>query len=149
MAPRKNTIHSAVEYGMIPEELKNFRQENFVVFYLESTETEMPLNTSMDIDGVHKVVSIGVSSSLPVQDQYFVRKSSSPQHSTELVAEFLDFLFETEKIYRETVPKVILDAVSDDVDFNDDVCDKVRVERELRKYLSMPVYGYNSGKYIS
>ena len=101
------------------------------------------------MNGVHKVISIGASSSLPVSDKYFARKSSAPEHSTELVAEFLDWLFEVEKIYRTTVPGEILDAFPDeDEEFTNDVCDKVKVERELRKYAAMPVYGYNSGKSI-
>ena len=134
---------------MIPEELKNYRQEQFVIFDLESGERESDLDTKMEVNGVHKVISIGASSSLPVDDKYFARKSSAPEHSTELVAEFLDWLFEVEKIYRTTVPDEILDAFPDEDDeFTSDVCDKVRVERELRKYAAMPVYGYNSGKSI-
>ena len=54
-----------------------------------------------------------------------------------------------EKVYRSTVPEEILDAFPDEDDeYTSDVCDKVRAERELRKYAAMPVYGYNSGKSI-
>ena len=67
---------------MIPEELKSYRQEQFVIFDLESGERESDLDTKMEVNGVHKVISIGASSSLPVEDKYFARKSSAPEHST-------------------------------------------------------------------
>ena len=135
----------AIEYGMIPEDLADYRQENFCVFDLETAERESKLDTEMEVNGVHKVISIGVSSSLPIESKYFERLSSAPIHSTELVADFLDYLFEAEKIYRSTIPKAILDAFSDIDEYTDDVCDKVLVERELRKYAAMPVFGFNSG----
>ena len=134
---------------MIPEELKDYRQEQFVIFDLESCERECELDTVMEVNGVHKVISIGASSSLPIENKYFERKSSAPGHSTELVSDFLDWLFEVEKVYRTTVPEEILDAFPDEDDeYTSDVCDKVKVERELRTYAAMPVYGYNSGKSI-
>ena len=132
---------------MIPEELKDYRQEEFVIFDLESGERESDLETKMEVNGVHKVLSIGASSSLPVGDKYFERKSSAPEHSTELVSDFLDWLFEVEKIYRTTIPDEILEAIPDkDDEYSNDVCDKQRVERELKKYAAMPIYGFNSGK---
>ena len=132
---------------MIPEELKDYRQEQFVIFDLESCERECELDTVMEVNGVHKVISIGASSSLPIENKYFERKSSAPGHSTELVSDFLDWLFEVEKVYRTTVPEEILDAFPDEDDeYTSDVCDKVKVERELRTYAAMPVYGYNSGE---
>ena len=133
---------------MIPEELKDFRQEEFVVFDLESGERESDLDTEMEVNGVHKVISIGASTSLPIDDKYFERKSSAPEHSTEVVSEFLDWLFEVEKVYRTTIPEEILEAIPDDDDeYTDDVCDKQRVGRELKKYAAMPIFGFNSGKY--
>ena len=132
---------------MIPEELKDYRQEEVVIFDLESGERESDLETKMEVNGVHKVLSIGASSSLPVGDKYFERKSSAPEHSTELVSDFLDWLFEVEKIYRTTIPDEILEAIPDkDDEYSNDVCDKQRVERELKKYAAMPIYGFNSGK---
>ena len=139
----------AIEYGMIPEDLADYRQENFCVFDLETAERESTLDTEMEVNGVHKIISIGVSSSLPIESKYFERKSSAPVHSTELVAEFLDYLFEAEKVYHNTIPEEILDAFSEiDDEYTDDVCDKVKVERELRKYGAMPTYGFNSGMLI-
>ena len=132
---------------MIPEELKDYRQEQFVIFDLESGERESDLETKMEVNGVHKVISIGASSSLPIDDKYFARESSAPEHSTKLVSDFLDWLFEAEKVYRTTVPEEILDAFpEEDDEYTSDVCDKVKVERELRTYAAMPIYGYNSGK---
>ena len=143
----KNCLHAAVEYGMVPEEFKDYRQKEFVVFDLESGEKESDLETKMEVNGIHRVMSIGASSSLPVNDKYFARKSSAPEHSTELVSDFMDWLFEVEKVYRGTVPEEILEAIPDEDDeYTNDVCDKIRIGRELKKYAAMPVYGFNSGE---
>ena len=132
---------------MVPEEFKDYRQTEFVVFDLESGEKESDLETKMEVNGIHRVMSIGASSSMAVDDKYFARKSSAPEHSTELVSDFMDWLFEVEKIYRTTVPEEILKAIPDEDDeYTNDVCDKIRIGRELKKYAAMPVYGYNSGK---
>ena len=132
---------------MVPEEFKDYRQKEFVVFDLESGEKESDLETKMEVNGIHRVMSIGASSSLPVNDKYFARKSSAPEHSTELVSDFMDWLFEVEKVYRGTVPEEILEAIPDEDDeYTNDVCDKIRIGRELKKYAAMPVYGFNSGE---
>ena len=132
---------------MIPADLADFRQEHCCVFDMESTERKADLNTTIEINAVQKVVCIGVSSSLPIQSKYFVRKSSAPIHSTELVTAFVDFLFEAEVVYHATIPEDILDAVpEEDEEYSENVCEKIKVERQLRKYSAMPVYGYNSGK---
>ena len=132
---------------MVPEEFKDYRQTEFVVFDLESGEKESDLETKMEVNGIHRVMSIGASSSMAVDDKYFARKSSAPEHSTELVSDFMDWLFEVEKVYRTTVPEEILKAIPDEDDeYTNDVCDKIRIGRELKKYAAMPVYGYNSGK---
>ena len=132
---------------MVPEEFKDYRQTEFVIFDLESGERDSDLETKMEVNGIHRVMSIGASSSLAVGDKYFARKSSAPEHSTELVSEFMDWLFEVEKVYRTTVPEEILEAIPDEDDeYNNDVCDKTRIGRELKKYAAMPVYGFNSGK---
>ena len=132
---------------MVPEEFKDYRQKDFVVFDLESGEKESDLETKMEVNGIHRVMSIGASSSLPVNDKYFARKSSAPEHSTELVSDFMDWLFEVEKVYRTTVPEEILKAIPDEDDeYTNDVCDKIRIGRELKKYAAMPVYGFNSGE---
>ena len=132
---------------MVPEEFKDYRQKDFVIFDLESGEKESDLETKMEVNGIHRVMSIGASSSLAVGDKYFARKSSAPEHSTELVSEFMDWLFEVEKVYRNTVPEEILEAIPDEDDeYTNDVCDKIRIGRELKKYAAMPVYGFNSGE---
>ena len=132
---------------MVPEEFKDYRQTEFVVFDLESGEKESDLETKMEVNGIHRVMSIGASSSMAVDDKYFARKSSAPEHSTELVSDFMDWLFEVEKVYRTTVPEEILKAIPDEDDeYTNDVCEKIRIGRELKKYAAMPIYGYNSGK---
>ena len=51
------------------------------------------------------------------------------------------------EVYHKTIPEDILDAVpEEDEEYSENVCEKIKVERQLRKYSAMPVYGYNSGK---
>ena len=82
---------------MIPEALKDYRQEQFVIFDLKSGERESDLEIKMEVNGVH---------------------------STELVSSFLDWLFDMEKVYRTPIPEEILDAFPDEDDeYTIDVCD--------------------------
>ena len=142
-----NEIQEAIEHGMLPVSMVNFRQKHLVVFDSETLEQDMNLNTNMEVEGVLKIVSIGCASTLPIPSRYFERKSSAPADSTVLIKEFLDHLFDLEKLYIQTVPEAIVDAVPDEDDEFAEHCGVTKqIERNLRKYLTMPIYGYNSGK---
>ena len=142
----QNIIESAIKYGILSEDVANFRQENFMVWDLETLESDDEVNTSIQVDGVLKVASIGVASSFGMPEAYFERKSSDPEHSIELVSDFLDYVFEAEKLFYQTIPEEIR-QVEHDLDFAEANCEKVRVRRGLKKYTTMPIFGYNSCKY--
>ena len=142
-------LEEAIKLGMVSDKLKSFRQKQVVIFDLETLEKDIALNTNIEVEGVLKLVSIGCASTLSTESRYFERKSSLPEHSTELVGEFLDHMFELEKLYIQTVPAEIKDAVpdDDDDDFEENVGEIKRIQRELKKYLTMPILGYNSSKF--
>ena len=142
----QNIIESAIQYGILSENVANFRQENFLVWDLETLESEDEVNTNIQVDGVLKVASIGVASSFGMPEKYFERKSSDPEHSIELVSDFLDYVFEAEQLFYNTIPEEIR-QVEHDLEFAEAKCEKVRVRKGLKKYTTMPIFGYNSCKY--
>ena len=142
-------LEEAIAKALIPNHLSSYRQCEFVIFDLETLERDQALDTKIEIEGVHKLASIGCASTLSTDSGYFERRSSRPEDSTELVAEFLDHMFELEKLYIQTVPAEIKDAVpdDDDDDFEENVGEIKRIQRDLKKYLTMPILGYNSSKF--
>ena len=117
-----------------------------MIFDLETLEQNLDLNTNIEVEGVLKLATIGCSSTLSTDCRYFERRSSRPEDSTELVAEFLDHMFELENQFIQTVPQEIRDAVPEEDEFQENEGEEIRLESQLRKYLSMPIYGYNSSK---
>ena len=146
----KSSLEEAIGLGLLPNDLKSYRQSHFVTFDLETLEKDQALNSKIDVEGVHKLASIGCASTLPAESRYFERRSSRAEDSTELVAEFLDHMFELEKLYIQTVPQEIKDAVPEEEEdeYYKNVGKTKRLENQLRKYLSMPILGYNSSKLI-
>ena len=123
--------------------MSNFRQEHFIVWDLETMESEDEVRTNIQVDGVLKVASIGVASSFSMPEKYFERKTNAVEHGLELVSDFLDYMFEAEKFFHRTIPEEIR-KVQQDKEFSEAKCQKVRVKRSLKKYTTMPIYGYNS-----
>ena len=140
-------LEEAIAKALIPNHLLSHRQREFVIFDLETLERDQALDTKIEIEGVHKLASIGCASTLSGDSRYFERRSSRPEDSTELVAEFLDHMFELEKQYIVTVPIEIRDAVPEEDEFEQKFGGEKQTEDKLRKYLTMPIYGYNSGKF--
>ena len=126
--------------------MADFRQENFMVWDLETLECDDEVNTNIQVEGVLKVASIGVASSFGMPEKYLERKSSDPEHSIELVSDFLDYVFEAEKMFYQTIPEEIRN-IEHDLDYAEAKCEKVRVRRGLKKFTTMPIFGYNSCKY--
>ena len=123
--------------------MSNFRQEHFIVWDLETMESEDEVRTNIQVDGVLKVASIGVASSFSMPEKYFERKTNAPEHGLELVSDFLDYMFEAEQLFHKTIP-VEIREVQQDKEFSEAKCQKVRVRRGLKKYSTMPIFGYNS-----
>lgn len=77
-------------------------------------------------NGVLKVVSIGVASTLQLPERYCEGRSSLPPSAGQFVTEFMDNLFELEELYYKTIP-------------ND-----IRNTDKLRNICCMPVFGSGS-----
>ena len=147
----ENVIQNAIEQGILPDTLTGYVQKNLVTYDLETLEQQdVHLDTKIQIDGVLKVVSIGVASTLQMPERYFERRSSLPQSAGELVTEFMDHLFELEALYYQTIPDEIKN-IEDDDDEKESFqveCEKKSLKSKLRNICCMPVFGYNSGKWI-
>ena len=83
---------------LLPEEFLNYRQKYFVTWDIESLEEKPGPHEDTIVEALQNVVSISVSSNLPVEDQYFVRSSSEPIAAAELIKNFIDHLFKLEDI---------------------------------------------------
>ena len=82
-----------IENKNLSEEFRNFTVDNFITFDIEvvqKNDTEEKLLTP---------ISIGVGSTFDM-DQYFERKSSSPEDGDLLVTEFMNYLEKAYYIYR-------------------------------------------------
>ena len=79
-----SALEEAIKLGMVSDQLSSFRQKQVVIFDLETLEKDIALNTNIEVEGVLKLVSIGCASTLSTESRYFERKSSFPEHSTEL-----------------------------------------------------------------
>ena len=145
----ENVIENAIEQGILPDTMTGYVQKNLVTYDLETLEQQdVHLDTKIQIDGVLKVVSIGVASTLQMPERYFERRSSLPQSACELVTEFMDHLFELEELYYQTIPDEIKNIEDDDEEkesFQVE-CEKKSLKSKLRNICCMPVFGYNSGK---
>ena len=81
----KSALEEAIELGILPDHLKSYRQSHFATFDLETLEQDLALNSKIEVEGVHKLASIGCASTLPAESRYFERRSSRAEDSTELV----------------------------------------------------------------
>ena len=97
---------------LLPEEFLDYRQKYFVTWDIESLEEKPGPDGDSIVEALQNVVSISVSSNLPVEDQYFVRKSSDPAAAVELIKSFIDHLFKLEEKFQELIPQEIKQAIS-------------------------------------
>ena len=86
--------------------------------------------------------------------KFFVRKSSSPEAASELITEFLDYLWSLEAIFDKSIPKEIHEAIAT---LNEKITvskfSKLQTKEKqilsyLKQYLHFPCFGFNSGKHL-
>ena len=146
----ENVIQRAIDQGIIPESMAGYVQENLVVYDLETLEQQdVHLDTKIQVDGVLKVVSIGVASTLPLPERYFERTTSHPEAAGLLVSEFMEHLFELEELFYQTIPDELKNIEDDDEEKEafEVESEKKTLKNQLRNLCTMPVFGFNSGKY--
>ena len=150
--PNQNMSDYAVDAGILPEAFKHYRQQYLVCWDIETLET----NENCDEPGqqaILKPLSIATSTNIPDEtDKFWVRKSSAPKDGQLLVDEFLDYLFQLENKYYETIPTEIRDALADldDVEsdkFGSDRTQKQKIKFYLQKYLTLCCYAFNGGEF--
>ena len=105
------------------------------------------------VEALQNICSVSIASNLPTPDEYFVRQSSNPQAASDLVNNFLDHLFELEKIYSTLIPEEINYAISElrsDITsdkFSKSQCRQHSILNFLKQYLVLPCYAFNGSRY--
>ena len=150
--PNQNMGDFAIDVGILPKHFKKYRQKNLVCWDIETLETDENCDEPGQ-QAILKPLSIATSTNIPDEpDQFWVRKSSASKDGQQLVDEFLDYLFNLEHKYYETIPDEIRDALADldDVEsdkFGTDRTQKQKVKFYLQKYLTMCCYAFNGGEF--
>ena len=149
----QSPLEMAVEMGLLPEQFKNYRQKYFVTWDIESLEQKPDVHEDTIVEALQNVVSISVSSNLPVEDQYFVRSSSEPVAATELIKQFIDHLFKLEEKLQEMIPPEIAQAIAKLEEliisrkFSKNQLKLKTIQTYLKQCYTLPCYGFNSAKY--
>ena len=149
----QSPLESAVAMELLPEKFSNFRQKYFVTWNIESLEQKPAIHEESIVEALQNVVSISVSSNLPVDDQYFVRRSSEPEAATELIKNFIDHLFKLEEIFQELIPTEISEAIAKlnemiiSTNFSKTQLREKSILTYLKQFYTLPCYGFNSAKY--
>ena len=149
----ESPLELAVAMKLLPEEFLNYRQKYFVTWDIESLEEKPGPNDDSIVEALQNVVSISISSNLPVEDQYFVRKSSEPAAGVELIKNFIDHLFKLEEKFLELIPQEISQAIATlneriiSSQFSKTQLKQKSVLYYLKSCLTLPCYGFNSAKY--
>ena len=145
-----NTLENAIDFGLLPESFKDYRQSRFATFDCETLESE---HDADDVDGVLKICSIGFASNISNTDRFFVRTSSNAAAGSVLVEEFIDHMFNVETQFYESLPneiKTALEQLDERVQtkFSSERTDIQSLLYHLRKYTEFPIFGFNNGKYF-
>ena len=149
----ESPLELAVAMKLLPEEFLDYRQKYFVTWDIESLEEKPGPDGDSIVEALQNVVSISVSSNLPVEDQYFVRKSSESTAAVELIKSFIDHLFKLEEKFQELIPQEIKQAISTlnekifSSQFSKHQLKQKSVLHYLKSCLTLPCYGFNSAKY--
>ena len=106
----KSTIFKLVELGYLPIEAKLYRKSFFTTFDIESLETFNGVEEMKNVEAIHKIVSVAVSTNKG-HSKCFVRRDSTHTSVVEMFESFLDFLEEINIEYESEIPTFFNDAI--------------------------------------
>ena len=93
-----------------------------------------------------------VSTNLNIPTRTFMRKSSSPEAGNAMIGDLVNHLFQIEEELYKSIPKEIFEAMNklkEEIEadkFNKTKTRKRTLLRELKKYLTLCCFGFNSGE---
>ena len=148
----KTTIQKLVELGYLPKKAKEFRKSFYTTFDIESLESFDGVDDMKNVEAIHKIVSIAVSTNKG-QSRCFVRKNSTHDAVIQMFESFLDYLEEINIEYEAEIPDYFQDAI-DHLELM--TCDQSILPKSekmklsglkstLEKYLKQDIFGFNSG----
>ena len=152
-----NTVGKLIDEGYLPESFRSFIQKFKATWDIETLEDrsfkENDENAATITNAIHKVVSLGVSSNIPgFENRFFCRSTSAQEDGQQMIAQFLEHLFQMAEKLQELLPDEIvaaaehLEAKIDGNKFSKEICNDRTLHNELKNYLKLSVYGFNSGK---
>ena len=104
---------------------------------------------------IHVYLMFSVSTNLPSDTKCFIRKSSDPKSSSELIADFINHLFLLEQLLNENIPEEIGNAIekleSENIEcrFSKHKTKIFSWITTLKRFQTLQCFGFNSGKLIS
>ena len=148
-----SVLDLAINENLLPENFRGWRQPFFTVWDIETIEA-CPSNIfshGLEINANLNFASVACSTNLPdLPDTFIMRESSDASSGQKAVNDWLNTLFEWEKVFFVQIPEEIHEAYNElssieDDKFSKQKTKKQRVKNCLKNLLTMPCFGYNSG----
>ena len=144
-----------IELGLLPESFKKYNQTFIGVFDIETLQTKVETEecNSLVFEAVQYPVSIGFASNIPgVEEKFFCRSSSDPEHGYEMVKCFIEYLDDAEKKFQETIPTEIHEArdklsILQKQKFSKSKAKYKTLDNFLKRLLQFNIFGYNCSRY--
>lgn len=153
----ESLMEKCIRQGYIPSSFLSYRQKYLVCFDIECLEEKVDPsnqygNTSQEAK--HNLVSLAMASNIPgKEDKFFIRKSSDPECEQQVISEFVKELYRLSTDFITTyVPSEIKMAISniserlENMKFGHEKVEHEGLNRFLKGYLKLPVYGFNACK---
>ena len=150
----KTVIRRLVELELLPSEALNYRKTFITAYDIESLEDLTGVSEMKNVEAVHRLASIAVSTNYG-HSRCFVRDDSSHESAVRMVDEFLTFLDEINLDHASKIPDYfhscierIQELLSDESSLLPrDKMELTGLLGPLKKYILHDVYGFNSGKF--
>ena len=146
-------LNLAINFQLLPQSFKKYRQQFFSTYDIETLEYPDEC-VAQGQQAVLKIASIAMSSNLPnVKSECWIRKSSKPEHGTEVIHQFLDRLFALEKLYYDNLPdeikaaRIMLEEMEEEK-FSQNKTKMKRLKKLVKKYHAFAIYSFNGGEFI-
>ena len=107
-------LDDVIESEYLPTSFKSYNHIFLACYDIESLEKPKleQRSTFTFVEAKLNVLSIGVSTNLPLSDKFFVRKSSDGQAAIEMVQDFVNYLDHVQEVLESQIPNEIHDAIA-------------------------------------
>ena len=149
----KTVIKRLFDLGYLPEEALRYRKEFITTFDIECLEDREDAENLKNVEAVHRIVSVAVSTNRG-HSNCFIRNDSSHAAVVKMFEHFLDYLDEINAMHDDELPEYFHEAIeqielmcsSESTLLKSDKMELEKLKRTLEKYMLHDVFGFNSGK---